>query len=167
MGGGCSSEYFARARNTKGYIMRVVIAVDDASMITSATEESNDIAKEIRQQCECELEVINIDPLRLGDSPSADIYVVDFGGLGVGYGSYSEPMRCTSELVKKIENCPGSLFLIWTQFTFDWYENYVKDELQGDIGFIPNNVLLYRYGNENKFWDKVRTWVGIDRPGEP
>lgn len=89
----------------------------------------------------------------------ADIYVYDFGGIGVGApGLVNSTNRA---LVKKIENEPGRLFIIWSQFTSDVFWEQAEKDYPEIIGM--ENVMTRGYRDEStyRFDRRVASWLGI------
>lgn len=158
--------------------MKAVICIDDASMLSSQEEESARIKSQLITECGDIFTFVDHPPERLYALPRCDLAVVDYGGLTLGFSSSGPGEMCSAQLVKAIEDRPGTLFLIWSLFTENWYlEQIQKDLKDNEQEKIPDNVLLYRTmqadgrswkGRDDtrvtEFWDKVRTFLGVQKP---
>jgi len=151
--------------------MKACIAIDDASFSSTHREESLGIQQQLVIQCGDIWTFVEHDPLFFKDAPKADVYVVDFGGLGVGYGSNSSAERCCHQLVQAIEDNPGRLYIIWSAWTMRWYKDMLRDilvaamPLDADVDDVkvelPANVIVYDYSSS---WDEIRAWMGVTKP---
>jgi len=153
--------------------MKAVIAMDDASYTITQEEEIRQVKIDLIEECGDVFEFGEINPERFNESPPADIYIIDFGGLGVGYtGSIGMADICGHHLATQIKNHPGSLFVIWSQFTALWYGMLVEEELRLSMeeGKVPKNVVMYRprktLTDDTINWRKIRTWLGIEKKPE-
>ena len=136
--------------------MRCVIAVDDAGMISSAEQDAAHVEVEMLQNCGDVFEFVTHDPIGLRNAPRADVYVIDFGGLGSGLSTTLASL-CARQLQVLVEKHPGSLFLLWSAFTGRWY----RDEIEAEAGDLPANVRVYAACSD-EFWHGVRAWLGIE-----
>ena len=100
-----------------------------------------------------------------GISPSdffdrkADIYVYDFGGMDVmGSGGLTEFNN--RELAEKIQNEPGRLFILWSEFTSNDFWDQVRYEFPELVD--ANNVLTIN-DDPKEFDFKVASWFGLKR----
>lgn len=148
--------------------MRIVIAIDDASVITTTEEQQNDIMAAFLEQCGDIFEFKTHDPQRLDTIPRADIYVIDFGGLGIGLNT-GRAERCANLLLKKVEQQPGTLFCIWSTYTMSWYRGAMADHLgnENEEQPLPDNVEFYDALELSEFWNAVRAWCGLSEKPEP
>jgi len=144
--------------------MRITIALDDASMMTSQEQEIADVKVEFLKNCGAECEFIEHDVRHLETMKRTAVLVTDFGGLGVGFGQGAE--RCGHELMKLINNRPSTLFVLWSKHTESWYKNAIYDAMpagerdDADEPPNPQNVVTWDYSDE-QFWVKVRAWLGM------
>ena len=92
---------------------------------------------------------------------TADIYIFDFGGISA-YGGYNLIEDELRMLMKKIENSPGKLFIIWSAYTFTWYKDIMTNEYPELLD--NNNVLNYydsKFDEYDAFSNTVRSWLGL------
>lgn len=140
--------------------MRLVIAIDDASMMTPLAHEIALVKCDFLRECGDIFEFVEADPVHLADAPRADVYVVDFGGLGVGF-STGAAERCAVDLMRQIDKNPGRLYCVWSVHTGAWYRDAIYEALGEDHETLPANAALYDNSNNDKFWNQVRAWLGL------
>ena len=89
----------------------------------------------------------------------ADVYVYDFGGVGfMGASGLVESTH--NDFMKKIENEPGRLFILWSQFTSDEFWDQAEQEYPELVNL--GNVLTYKGGSErDEFQKNISDWLGI------
>lgn len=88
----------------------------------------------------------------------ADIYIYDYGDIYMGSEFLTKLNH--EDLAKKIENEPGRLFILWSEFTSDSFWDQIRSESPGLIGAA--NVLTIN-DDPNKFDHKVASWFGLER----
>jgi len=149
---------------------RITIALDDASMLTSQAEEIADVKLAFVQNCgECEF--VEHDVQKLHDMPRTDVLVVDFGGLGIGFNT-GRAERCGHALMRLIDSKQGTLFVLWSQHTEQWYKSAMIDAMpagERDDATeppAPPNVLAYSAKNTLTFWPQIRAWLGMTEEPE-
>jgi hypothetical protein len=135
-------------------------------MITSAAQDAAGVEMELLQNCGDVFEFVSHDPVDLRNAPRADVYVVDFGGLGSGFCTTMASL-CVTQLQVMVEKHPGSLFLLWSAFTGRWYRDAIEDAAGDLVGEspLPGNVRVYA-SHSNEFWQAVRAWLGIEHVPE-
>lgn len=67
----------------------------------------------------------NVPPHKISNH---DVYVIDFGGLSA-MGSRDSYSVLVHELIRKIEDKPNTLFVIWSNFTFRAYRQEMLERL--------------------------------------
>lgn len=97
----------------------------------------------------------NVPPWELL-SRNCDIYVIDYGGIAV-QGARDTAMSVIGSMFKPIEEKPNTLFIVWTDFTVGFYEELIEQDNPGLIN--APNVLLSKFGDEEKFIDTIIQWV--------
>ena len=85
------------------------------------------------------------------ENEKVDIYVIDFGGLLPGCDSAIASVY--RELLTQIGEKPNTLFILWSQFTFDWYKDMMTEVAPDLEGF---NVI--KKGAKD-FVERLKDWV--------
>ena len=89
----------------------------------------------------------------------ADLYIYDYGGMS-GMGSDFLVQSNHEDLAKKIENEPGRLFILWSEFTSDSFWDQIR--IESSWLLRANNILTIN-DDPNKFDHKVASWFGLKR----
>lgn len=149
-------------------MINAALFVDDASITITQDEEYELLKDELIRNCGDVFRfTFNVPPDKLPNS--TDIYVVDFGGLNIGYGgggsgsgSHLGDSYCRA-IHRLIEDRPGTLFLIWSEFTRRWYMSMVAEEL-GQTAHAANVVFYPTTDDEAQAWSTIRAWLGVSEP---
>lgn len=144
--------------------MKCVIAIDDAKFHRDQVETLTEIIGDRFG----DVQFIEHDPRTLTKMPnSIDLCVVDFGGGCSGYGEERGSMYCR-ELIKAIEDRPGTLFLVWSTHSVMWYRDVMLDILERELGKqlnedafkCPANVMLYpKDYDQDPVWSAADVWL--------
>jgi len=79
-----------------------------------------------------------VRPDELSNNP-VDVYVFDFGGLLPGVSSLINSYH--RELAKQVEDHPNTLFVIWSSFTGNEYNQFLCEEAQERVGKQHNLIV--------------------------
>lgn len=152
--------------------LKIVFAIDDASLAIDHETELRHTQMRFLENCGGDdWDFVSVRPQEITSAPRADAYFIDFGGLCVGYSGVQGDLSVRG-LIKKIENCPGSLFVLLSQHTSLYYQSEMarllisesspgSAEREADVK-LPENVILT--DNRDEKWDKVRAWLGVSKP---
>ncbi len=88
-----------------------------------------------------------------------DLLIIDYGGMSYGAGDTAEwQVRAACEWA---ENHPGSLLVLWTDFTIRIYEWELKEQF-GE----RDNIMLHstKLDEIDESWLRLRGWFGAQKP---
>ena len=101
-----------------------------------------------------------VRPDKLNETP-LDLYLIDIGGL---CAIYNNPQidYYIHKIIESVENKPGTLFILWSEFTCKWYKDAVEEEFPD---LINNNNVIIRYPktfSDSIDWQsEVKKWLGL------
>jgi hypothetical protein len=140
--------------------MKICALVDPFG--TSQQEPEDEYAEIKNDFCE----ILGLDPNKVTfltdvmphklQGTSVDAYVIDYGGMMPG--SEDLVRSIFREVINQIEDKPNTLFIIWSKFSFDWYQELIKEESPELIA--PNVV----FAGDDGAWDKISEWFDIKPP---
>jgi hypothetical protein len=93
----------------------------------------------------------NVMPHNL-QNMSTDVYVLDYGGMMPG--SEDTTRYIFRETINQIENKPNTLFVIWSSFSFNWYQELIERE---SPELVAPNVVFAMADNA---WNRILKWFG-------
>ena len=139
--------------------MKICALVDvTASSFQSQEEEYAEIkerfCEELRLDSNKITFLMDVMPHKL-QGMSTDVYVIDYGGMWPG----SEDMtrHIFREFINQVDNKPNTLFVVWSTFSFQWYQELIEEESPELIA--PNVV----FALANDGWDRIRNWFDIEQ----
>jgi hypothetical protein len=84
---------------------------------------------------------------------STDIYVIDYGGMLPGSDDLIRSIF--RDVIRLIEDRPNTLFVIWSQFSMNWYRELVKEE---SPELVAPNVIFMPHVDLEDEWERIRRW---------
>jgi hypothetical protein len=128
---------------------------ENASLMATKEEEYAEAEEELKSLLPDQRLLVQHDlqPYELQNNP-LKLYLFDVGGLGA-YVGHSWAFSLIREVVKRVEDMPDTLFVLWSSFTCSWYWDLVKEEFPELIN-APN--VLYRYDRASRLGEEVKGW---------
>lgn len=137
-------------------MIMVCAFVDPVGSFNTTPDQEYDEIKEFIEK-RLDREVIfkkNIPPWNMLQQP-CDCYVIDYGGISYGcHDTVTSMFRC---LLKKVNERPNTLFIIWSIFSERFFDEAVEAECSD---FNIHNV-IFKSRDSDIFIEKLQSWFSV------